>query len=395
MEATELKTLIEKGNETIAALRSEVDGMKSADVVSQDKIARIEADLTKTLSEKSALENRLAAVETLANRPGLAAKGNDAVDEHKTAFINFLRNSTDHEAKSTLMEISKKSINVTTGANGAFAVPTVIAAEIASVAKDFGAMRQLARVVQVGTPDHKEIVSLGGANYEWVGDTDTRNVTTAPTIARIAPTFGEITARVEITTQSLEDIFYDVEAWVQKELGESFAQGEGVAFISGDGSDKPTGLLNGTTVTDIASGQAATFGTSPYDNIVDLVYSIKGAYRSNASFLMNSATLSTLVKVKDENGNYVYHPSLAAGVASTLFGYATVTDENMPNVGAGAKPIVFGNFERGYLIADRIGMTTLVNPYKTSGIVEIEARKRVGGIVKDASALKALRIAAS
>ena len=110
---------------------------------------------------------------------------------------------------------------------------------------------------------------------------------------------------------------------------------------------------------------------------------------------MNSATLAQLVKVKDENGNYLYQPSLAAGVASTMFGYPVVTDENMPDVEANAKAIVFGDFNRGYLIADRIGYSMLVNPYKTSGLVEFEARKRVGGIVKDADALKVLRIAAS
>ena len=284
---------------------------------------------------------------------------------------------------------------MTTGVNGAFAVPSQMGSDIVSIAKDFSPMRSLARVVTVGTSDYKEILSVGGAGFEWVGDLTTRNVTAEPQIREVKPTFGEIAARAQVTNQALEDIFYDVAGWLTTELGESFAQGEGAAFISGDGTNKPTGLLNGTSVSTLASGNASTLGTDPFGKLIDLVVAVKGGYRANGTFLMNSATLAALVKVKDSTGNFIYQPSIAAGVASTLLGYRVVTDENMPDIAANAKPIVFGDFNRGYLIADRTMIAMLVNPYKTSGLVEYEARKRVGGIVKDGAALKALVIAAS
>lgn len=390
----ELKNLIEQGNATIAALRTEVEGLKSADVVATEKVARIEADLAKNLSEKSALEARLNAMETAAARPGaFGAKADDAALELKTAFVDYLRKPNDYGKKSAYEGLLQKQVNVTNGSDGALGVPQMIAADVARIAKDFSPMRSLARVITVGTSDYKEILSLGGAAFEWVGDTATRNVTATPTIKDVKPTFGEIAARAPATSQSLEDIFFDVASWLSLELAETFTQAEGAAFISGDGNVKPTGLLNGTAVTGINSGNAATLGTNPFDKLVDMVYSIKGDYRSDAAFLMNSGTLAQLVKVKDSQGNYIYQPSLVAGVASTILGYRVATDENMPAVAANAKPIVFGSFSRGYLIADRIGLHMLVNPYKISGVVEFEARKRVGGIVKDANALKALVIA--
>jgi len=386
MDITEIKSLVEEGNRLTTAIREE-----KAD---KTTVANMEARLADVLSQKSALEARLSAIETAANRPGLV-KGSEKADELKAAFVDFLRNPQDYAKKSAYEALSKKGIDVTTGANGAFAVPSQMGSDIVSIAKDFSPMRSLARVVTVGTSDYKEILSLGGAGFEWVGDLTTRAVTATPTIAEIKPTFGEIAARAQVSNQALEDVFYDVAGWLTTELGESFAQAEGAAFISGNGTNKPTGLLNGTAVSTLASGNASTLGSDPFAKLIDLVVAVKGGYRANGTFLMNSATLAALVKVKDSTGNFIYQPSLAAGVASTLLGYRVVTDENMPDIAANAKPIVFGDFNRGYLIADRTMISMLVNPYKTSGLVEYEARKRVGGIVKDGAALKALVIAAS
>lgn len=387
----ELKTLIEDSNRLVEELRAE---SKSKDVVTEQKLARMESELASQLSAKSALEAKLTALETAQARAAISGKSADVTDEVKSAFVEFLRAPTDYAKKSAYEALSKKGMDVTVPANGAVAVPRVIATEIARVAKDFGAVRSLARVVTVGTSDYKEILSLGGAAGEWVGDTDTRNVTATPTLADVKPTFGEIAARAQATNQALEDVFFDLESFLTLELGETFAQMESAAFISGNGVNKPTGLLNGNTITTTKTGVAANFGANPFDNLIDLVYGVKGSYRANAHFLLNSATLASLVKVKDSTGNYIYQPSVAAGVASTLLGYRIATDENMPSVGAGAKVAVFGDFSRGYLICDRIGMGFLTNPYKTSGLVEFEARKRVGGIVKDAAALKALVVSA-
>lgn len=382
----ELKQAVDK----VIGLTNEIRETKA----DASALKELEVKLAGAIEAKTALEARVSAMEAAATLPGLAGKGDADALEVKSAWDGLLRNPTDYARKSAYEDICKKSVNVTTGANGAFAVPAQMAADIVSIAKDFSPMRSLSRVVQVGTSDYKEILSLGGAGFEWVGDTTTRNVTAEPTIREVRPTMGEIAARAQITNQALEDIFYDAASWLTTELAETFAQAEGAAFISGDGTNKPTGLLNGTTLTKINSGAAATLGTDPFGKLIDLAFSVKAGYRANGTFLMNSATLASLIKVKDSTGNFIYQPSLAAGVASTLLGYRVAIDENMPAVGANATPIIFGDFSRGYLIADRVHMHMLINPFKISGLVEYEARKRVAGIIKDTTALKGLLVAA-
>ena len=380
----EIKTLITEGNKTVEALRNAVEAKADAGTV-----ARIEADLAKTLEAKAALEARLVAVENAAARPG-AMKGNEAADEYKSAFINAVRKPADSNAKSALDSLSKKAVEVSSGFG--IAVPSEIASEVNRLAVDFSPIRQIAKVVTVGSADYKEILDNANAGFEWVGETTTRAVTDAPTISEIVPVWGEMSAVAEISQTALEDLMFNAEAWLVASLAEKFSQGEGAAFVAGNGTNKPRGFLNGTTVSTVASGAAAGFGTNAYDNIIDLMFAVKGAYRQNGSFVMNSATLAALTKVKTTDGAYIYQPAIAAGLSDTILGKRIVLAEDMPSVAAGAKPVVFGDFQRGYLIADRVGFGVLLDPYSRTGYLQVKARKRVAGIVADANALKALEI---
>lgn len=380
----EIKTLITEGNKTVEALRNAVEAKADAGTV-----ARIEADLAKTLEAKAALEARLVAVENAAARPG-TMKGNEAADEYKSAFINAVRKPDDINAKSALDSLSTKAVEVSSGFG--VAVPKEIASEVNVRAVDFSPIRQIAKVVTVGSADYREILDNANAGFEWVGETTARAVTTTPTISEIVPAWGEMSAVAEISLTALEDLMFNAEAWLVASLAEKFSQGEGAAFVAGNGTNKPRGFLNGTTVSTVASGAAAGFGANAYDNIIDLMFAVKGAYRQNGSFVMNSATLAALTKVKTTDGAYIYQPAIAAGLSDTILGKRIVLAEDMPSVAAGAKPVVFGDFQRGYLIADRVGFGVLLDPYSRTGYVQVKARKRVAGTVADANALKALQI---
>ncbi|WP_112312258.1 phage major capsid protein, partial [Pseudogemmobacter bohemicus] len=292
----ELKNEIEKGNTLIAAIRAEVDGVKAADVLTETKMAKMEADLAIALKS-------VADLQTAAARPALAGKGAEAVDEYKAAFLAHVRKPGDLSAAQTL-EMQAKSINITTPSNGGVAVPRVIADEVASVAFDLSPLRQLARVVTVSTSDYREVLSNSDQGAGWANETGTRSVTAAGTFAAIAPTFGEVYATAEISNHALNDMHFDVQAFLVDALGRKFAAMEGAAFVNGNGTDKPTGLLNGSVISTVKTGAAATLGTNPYDALIDLRYGVKGEYAQNGSWLLSSATLAQLVKVKDSTGNY-------------------------------------------------------------------------------------------
>jgi HK97 family phage major capsid protein len=416
MALDDLKPLIEEGNKTIAALRAEVEQIKSADALDREKLAKMEADLADTLKAKqdaelaqAAIDKRLAEVETKASRPGgLEAKG-EAADEYKEAFVAFIRNPGNPTLQAKMYELQAKATDVrtSTAGSGGYALPEVISTDIAKQVQDISPIRSIARVVQVGTPDYKELVDLNGFATEWVGETTSRSQTDTPDIGECAPTFGEIAAKPEATRHSLEDLFFDVEAWLAASGVEQFAIAEGAAFVSGNGTNKPTGFLAGTPVSTadasrafgvlqyVASGQAAALASNPFDTFHDIVYGLKAGYRGNARFCMNSLTMAALAKIKDSDGRYLLQSAVAAGVPDMIHGYPITVAEDMPNVGANAFPVAFGDFQRGYLIADRVGMGIVRDEVTKPGYVRYIMFKRVGGKIKDSNAIKLLKIAAS
>ena len=414
--AEELKPLIEQGNKLIEGIRAEVDGIKSADVLTDQKIARMEGDLAIALKAKQdvelalkATESRLAEVEAKANRPGAANK-TEEVAEHKAAFFDFMRKGENGGAGAKLFDLQAKATDVRVGvaASGGYALPKEIAAAVLKLVQDVSPIRQIAHVVQVGSTDYHEVVSGNGFGTEWVGETATRNQTNTPDFFDIAPTFGELAAKPEVTRHSLNDLFFDVESWLIGEAAERFALAEGTAFVSGDGTAKPTGFLAGPTPLATAdasrafgtlqylpTGQAAALATNPFDTFKDLVYTLKAGYRANARFVMNSTMMATLAKVRDSQGVYLLQRSVAEGSPERIEGKAITISEDMPSVAAGTFPVAFGDFDKGYLIADVAGMWMVRDELTKTGWVKFPMSKRVGGKLRDTQAIKLLKVAAS
>ncbi len=411
MALEEIKSLVEEGNKTIYDLRKEVESVKEADSLHQEKIDRIEKSLAETFSTKQeaelrhkAMEERIQEVETKFNRPGMAASDSQ-VDEYKEAFIEYVRNPLDPANQTKMYELQRKATDVRTSTNGSggYALPEVIAQEIAKQVQDISPIRQIARVVQVGTSDYKELVNRNGFGTEWVGETDSRSQTDTPDLGEVAPTFGEIAAKPEATRHSLEDLFFDVEGWLMDAGAEQFAIAEGTAFVTGNGSNKPTGFLDGTPVTTSdgsrsfgvlqykATGAAADLSSDPFDEMHDLAFMLKAGYRGNARWVMNSNTMAKFAKVKSSDGIYLLQASQADGAPDRINGYGVTIAEDMPDIGADAFPVAFGDFTRGYLIADRVGMGIVRDEVTKPGYIRFIMYKRVGGIVKDSNAIKLLK----
>jgi HK97 family phage major capsid protein len=420
MDLLELKKSLDVSNDkiemTLSALRGEVEGAKSKDVVRETKMGKIETDLAASLKvsqdialQMKAMDDRLTEAETKAARPGGKPVNKDA-DEYKGAFTNYLRNPMDPQVQQKMYDLSRKAADVrtSTNASGGFALPEEISADIARQVMDISAIRSIARVVQVGTPDYKELVDLNGFGTEWVGETGVRAVTNTPNIGEVAPTFGSLVAKPEATIESLEDLFFNVESWLSSSAVDHFAQGEGLAFVSGDGTNKPTGFLAGPaplatadaarafgTLQYVPTGQAAALATNAFDTFKDISFTLKGDYRKNGRWVMNSLTLAALSKVKDSQGVYLLQRSVAEGTPYTLEGYGITIAEDMPVIAANAFPVAFGDFARGYLIADRVGMSIIRDEVTKPGYVRYIMRRRLGGKVKDSNAIKLLKIAAS
>jgi HK97 family phage major capsid protein len=393
---------VKSGNE---ALAKELDG----------KLKKIDADIQKFSDLKTLLETeqklireRIEELESRASTPGKTTL-EVTQDEQKEAFIGWIRSkgaSMEHEQKMRQCEkklIDMKDITVGTPSAGGYALPKTIVQAIMDLEIKLSPVRRLIPAVQVGTTDFHELIGLRGASSGWVGETGTRTATNTPTLRDILPTFGELYAYPQVSEWSLDDLGFNVENWLTKNIADEFSYQEGLAVISGNGTNKPTGMLNTppTAVADWPISRAAAVyqyvnnTTSPTaldpDKLIDLVYALNSAYRSGSSYVMNSLTTGGVRKLKDQNNQYLWQPSVQAGQPNMLNGYPVETWEDLDDVAQNKFPVAFGNFPKGYLLVDRIGMRITRDNVTTPGYVKFYVRRREGGIVLDNNAIKWIR----
>ncbi|MEL6530889.1 MAG: phage major capsid protein, partial [Pseudomonadota bacterium] len=240
----------------------------------------------------------------------------------------------------------------------------------------------------------------------WVSETAGRPETDTPNFAEIAPPTGDLYANPAASQAMLDDAAFDIETWLANEIAIEFARAEGAAFVGGSGIDQPEGFLSvpTSTVDDsvrafgtlqyVGSGDSDGFDASPEAKLIDLIHSMKAGHRQGASFVMNSATLATVRKLKTADGAFLWQPGMVEGQPDRLLGYPVVEAEDMPDVASGEFPIAFGNFRHGYLIAERSATQVLRDPFSNKPFVHFYATKRVGGKVLDSNAIKLLKIEA-
>ena len=371
---------------------------------------RHEQRLDEIKAGQAGLLDRVEILEATRMSPGKVA-GTAAEREHKSRFTNWLRKPHDSQTKNALDEFQRreaKGLSIGSNPDGGFAVPTEIASMIERLELAQSPVRRLVKVMQVGTSDFKHLVNTRGAAAGWVGETGTRTESATSALREVAPTMGELYAYPQTTEWALDDIFFDVGAWLAEEVADQFAQLEGDAVIRGDGINKPTGMLNTAPVTTpdhndplraaaayqyVPSGDASTILP---DALITLLYTVNAAYRSGAKWVMNSATAGIIMKLKDLDDRYLWTSSLAAGQPNLLLGYPVEIWEGMDAVSANLFPVAFGDFRRGYLLADRVGLRITVDAnITTPGKIKFFIRRREGGAALSGDAIKFLKIATS
>ena len=372
---------------------AEIEQKAGSDVLLADKVER----LNTALDQQSKNIQRLA---INAAQPGLG--GAPADTEAKSAWSSYIRTGDG----GALSSLEGKSLTAGIDAEGGYVAPAETESRIDRALAEASPFRRIAAIRRVGAGSFKKPVSAGGTAAGWAGETDARPETTAPQLELLQFPAGELYAMPAATQTLLDDGVADVDQWLADEVRDVFAAQETAAFVSGDGTNKPKGILGYTNVDDashtwgnvgyVATGTSGGFdGSDPIDALIDLIYAPKTRYRANANFVMNRRTLSALRKFKDADGNYIWQPSAQAGQPSTLMGYNVVEAEDMPDIAAGSFAVAFGDFSRGYLIADRQGVRVLRDPYSAKPYVLFYTTKRVGGGIQDFNAIKLLKFAAS
>jgi len=363
----------------------------SFDIVARQDQA--DAAITTLRSDVDEVKARVDKIGRAAIRPAIS--GASESPEVKGFIDGYLRQGRESEIK---------SISGQTPSDGGYAVPREIDAMIARELVEISPIRSLAQVVQTGSAGYRKLITTGGTASGWVGETADRPETDTPEFAEIAPPTGELYANPAASQAMLDDAGFDLEGWLASEIAMEFARAEGAAFVGGNGVNQPSGFLFAPnsaaedavrafgTLQYVGTGDAATLGANPEERMIDLIHSMKAGHRQGASFVMNSATLSQIRKLKTADGAFLWQPGMVEGQPDRLLGYPVVEAEDMPDIAGGATPIAFGNFRHGYLIAERSATQILRDPFTNKPFVHFYATKRVGGQVLDSAAIKLLKI---
>lgn len=377
---------------------TQIERRMSSDVVTEEKLARIDRTLdeTKRILDRQVIEKA---------RPRLSAgldRADSDVREHKSAFRAYMRSGD----SAGLKAIEEKAMSAGSGPDGGFLVPQPAEREILQRLANVSPIRALASVREISTATFRKAYPVGAPVAGWTGETDARAQTASPQLADMNFPAMELFAMPAATQTLLDDAAVDIEQWLAEEIDTVFAEQEGAAFVSGNGVNKPTGFLHYPVSTHAtwtwgtlgytATGAAGAFAASnPADQIVDLIYALRAGYRQNAHFVMNWKTQAAVRKLKSSGGDYLWQPPAANDQNASLMGFPLVEAENMPDIAAGSHSIAFGDFRRGYLVVDRLGVRILRDPYSAKPYVLFYTTKRVGGGVQDFDAIKLMKFAAS
>lgn len=369
------------------------ENRKAVDPVDADVIKKQDAAIDGLLDEVKTLkanQTELYGDDFQADKSGIT---------QKQALNTFLKGGL-----SGMSPAEQKALSAGSDANGGYIVFDDQDTAMGRILSEASPIREIAQVRNTSSGKYTKPHVVAGAGAGWVGETASRPETQSPTIAELEFPVMELYANIFQTQTWLDDAAIDGEAFVAEEARIAFAEQEGNAFVQGDGTGKPKGIIGGYAAVAeashawgdigyIASGAAGAFTASkPADALIDLVYSIKSGYRQNARFLFNRMTQAEIRKLKGEDGEYLWQLS-GANHNPTVLGHPITEAEDMPDLAADSLSIAFGDFKRGYLVVDRTGVRVLRDPYSNKPYILLYTTKRVGGGVQDFDAIKLMKFA--
>ncbi len=353
-----------------------------------------------TLQKQEERMNKLDRKSLMAGRPALASAA-ETEAPHQKAFAAYLRSGDDDALRG--LELEGKALSSSVAADGGYLVDPQTAEAVRSTLSSTASIRAVANVVNVDATSFDVLIDHSEADAGWASETGSTTETSTPQLDRITIPLHELSALPKASQRLLDDSAFDIEGWLADRIADKFARCEAEAFVSGDGIDKPMGILNYPTVANdtwswgnlgyVTTGADGDLTTA--DPIIDLIYAVEAQYRVNGSFVMNSRTAAVIRKLKDADGRFLWADGLAAGEPARLLGFPVLIVEEMPVVASDSFSIAFGDFGAGYTVAERPDLRVLRDPFSAKPHVLFYATKRVGGAVSDFSAIKLLKFGIS
>lgn len=400
----EVKELIDGVNKAMNELKNDLDGQKEKDGLAEEKLNKLTEDITKKLEKVQEIEQKQKSLEDALERRSqdTGEKADELEKKSKEAFIEYLKTGDSYSVKEAGFKfgddgVEIRSMQTMVNTDGGYLVRPALANFVVDRVFETSPMRQVARVVTIGTKSIEVLVDDDEAAANWTAEGSGSTDTDTPNLGQKEITAHKIDAEPKISTEMLQDAYIDVEAYLQEKIADKFSRTENTAFISGNGVGKPRGITDYAAwssagvyerdkIEQIASGATAALTAN---GLIDLQNSLKEPYQARATFLMKRATYGEILKLKGNDQYFFGQTFMKDGQPTmTLLGKDVVFCDDMAAVGAGAEPIAYGDFSVGYTIVDRVGLNILRNPYKENGFVKYYVAKRTGGDVTNFDAIK-------
>lgn len=305
-----------------------------------------------------------------------------ATDAYRSAFWGAMRNKVNPSVQNAL-QIGQDS-------EGGYLVPDEYEQQLIQALEEANVLRGLCHVINTSHGDRKIPVVASHGSASWM-DEESALQENDDTFTQVSLSAYKLGTMLKVSDELLHDSFFNLERYVASEFARRVGTAEEEAFLLGNGSSKPTGLLNSTGGASLGVTAASPTAIT-MDEVIDLFHSVKSAYRKNATFVVNDGTIKAIRKLKDANGQYLWQPSVTAGTPDTILNRPVRTSQYMPTAAAGEKTILFGDFSY-YWIADRQGRTfkRLNELYAANGQVGFLAWQRLDGKLILPEAVKVLQ----
>ena len=325
----------------------------------------------------------------LTGKPGGKADADGGEDKTGRASDDYRKNFWNAMRSKAPMPAVTNALQVGTDSEGGYLVPDEYERTLVEALEEENIFRQMAKVIKTSSGDRKIPVVASKGTASWI-DEEGAYPESDDSFGQVSIGAYKLGTMIKVSEELLNDSVFDLQSYISREFARRIGAKEEEAFFTGDGKGKPLGVLAATggaeTGVTAASATAVTA-----DELMDLYYSLKSPYRKKSVWVLNDSTIKAIRKLKDNNGQYLWQPSLTAGAPDMILGRPIKTSAYMPAIAAGAKTIAFGDFSY-YWIADRQGRSfkRLNELFAATGQVGFLASQRVDGKMILAEAVKVL-----
>lgn len=321
-----------------------------------------------------------------------AKRGKDERNDGLKVYAKWLKGG-DKALNSDDWNAIRNTMSTTTGSEGGFTVDSQVANNVIDRLKEFGGMRAVSTVIATS--------GVGGMSFPTSDGTSE--------VGELIPENGEATDLdiafgtvglpvykfsskvVSVPIELLQDSNVDIEAFVQGRLVQRIGRITNQLFTTGTGTAQPNGIVTGATIGVTAADATSQVTAVTYDSLVNLQHSVDPAYRNQGTvgWMFNDTTLRELRKIKDDALRPIFVPGYETGnpggAPDRLLGAPITINQDVANMAANARSILFGDFS-GYYIRDVMALELFRftdSAFTKKGQVGFLAWMRAGGNLID------------